>query len=656
MDNFFSDAFDYNMFKKAMKVTNGESIIINISSTDSSLFAPAKTNNMNQQPRKSMSSKFEPSPFGKFFGSKKKNSNPIDMSDFTSWKNKNYRGAEKSLDLSDTNSFNNFSLSSFLNDNSDEKFNELDQARFDLQKPIEQLPIDDPKLKKFSLDSYMHKLEESILAKDKFSVNDDLLEPIVSDNRDSIYDPDEDELRRVSTSINRFQSDEDFSSMDINFERFAFDDNTKGSEFSLDQDELDKVKRRLERMERHSQQNKSNPNELLLPAGFDVDGEDEVEEEPELDEIDRLFTSSASEVSSQDDEDSNTHRGKKLNEVVINKDADKAPLSSNTTTKRPILFTSNIEEEVEVEEEVKPEEPTPAVSVDVDTIKKSDILTKEDLKDITSDFMSKFSELYKTTTAKAEEQPIQQPVEPYYQEQYQEPVQQPMQQYDYQELMDYKNAHNELQMKIHELVEDKQKTDRETEEKLKRIEEERNKIDEEYKNKLKAMEESYSKKYEEFKQKMYLDKANQERKAKENEEKIKVRDAEIKSSKDKADLLKKELKSYFNIANLEMEKKLLEVSAGLEKEENKKLKDIITQKVAENQSNTPVQETSSETPQDVQSQTKEEPLEVKEEIKTEQTESVKEEVKTTPKKTSKPRTRKPKSRKIDKDIIGGIDF
>ena len=57
-----------------------------------------KNNNKANQARKSMSSKFEPSPFGKFFGSKKRNSNPIDMSEFKSWKSKNYRGAEESLD------------------------------------------------------------------------------------------------------------------------------------------------------------------------------------------------------------------------------------------------------------------------------------------------------------------------------------------------------------------------------------------------------------------------------------------------------------------------------------------------------------------------------------------------------------------------------
>ncbi|MBQ8425086.1 MAG: hypothetical protein IJX17_03580 [Clostridia bacterium] len=644
MDNFFSNAFDYSMFKKAMKVTNGESIIINISSTDSSLFPPAKTSgkNLNQTPRKNMSSKFEPSPFGKFFGNKKKNSAPIDMSDFTSWKSKNYRGAEKSLD-EDTTSFNHFSLTNYMQDNSGDKFNELDQARFELQKPIEQLPIDDPKLKKFSLDSYMHKLEESILAKDKFRENEDLLEPLISDDRE------DEEFTRVTKSINKFQQDEDFSSMDINFESFAFDDNTKGTEYSLDQDELDKVKRRLERMERHSKKNETKPTELLLPENFDVDGvdEDEVEKEPEvIDPVDNMFAEKGEGTQIVDgvDDIGKSSRGRKLNEVVINKDGNKTP---NVSVKRPILFTPTFEEEPEVvaEEPAPVEEPKVEINVEPETLKKSDVLTKEDFKDITQDFMSKFSELYKTTTGKNVDEPnyqgYQQPIvppTPYYEQPIVDQYQQPApQQYDYQELMDYKTAHTELQMKFHELVEDKYKTDKETEEKIKKIEEERNKIDEEYKNKLKEMEENYSKKYEEFKQKMYLDKVAQEKQIKENEEKIKIRTKEENKSKNKAETLKKELKSYFDLSNLEMEKKLLEATSKVEKEENQKLQDIISQKSVE---------------------VVEKVVEV-EKIVVQPTEKVIEKVeeqpKTTPKKTTKPRTRK-KSRKIDRDIIGGINF
>ena len=96
MDNFFSNALDFNFFKKALKITDGESIIINVSSTDSSLVSKPKydSNPQNKQ-RKSMSDKFEPSPFGRFFGSQKRNTAPVDMNDFTSWKNKNYRRKEK---------------------------------------------------------------------------------------------------------------------------------------------------------------------------------------------------------------------------------------------------------------------------------------------------------------------------------------------------------------------------------------------------------------------------------------------------------------------------------------------------------------------------------------------------------------------------------
>ena len=67
MDNFFGNALDFNYFKKAMKITDGESIIINISANDSSLAVkPKYESNPQNKARKNMSNKFEPSPFGKF--------------------------------------------------------------------------------------------------------------------------------------------------------------------------------------------------------------------------------------------------------------------------------------------------------------------------------------------------------------------------------------------------------------------------------------------------------------------------------------------------------------------------------------------------------------------------------------------------------------
>ena len=82
-----------------MRSTKNEPVVINIFSNDSSLIEETvdKDTASNMQ-RKQMSSKFQASPFDKFFGPRKKRTDPLDMKDFSSWKNKNYRESEKQID------------------------------------------------------------------------------------------------------------------------------------------------------------------------------------------------------------------------------------------------------------------------------------------------------------------------------------------------------------------------------------------------------------------------------------------------------------------------------------------------------------------------------------------------------------------------------
>ena len=68
MNNFFFDESDYSLFKKALRATEKEPVIINILSTDSSLQSKKDTAVESAAVRKNMSKKYEPSPFGKFFG------------------------------------------------------------------------------------------------------------------------------------------------------------------------------------------------------------------------------------------------------------------------------------------------------------------------------------------------------------------------------------------------------------------------------------------------------------------------------------------------------------------------------------------------------------------------------------------------------------
>ena len=237
MNNFFFDESDYSLFRKALKTTDNEPIVINILSTDSSLQSREDKTAEVASARKNMSKKYEPSPFGKFFGPRKQQAVSVDMKDYSSWKNKNYRKTEKSLD-DRVNSEVKFSLSDFMNDKSSGTFNELDQAKSDLQKPINQLSTSDPLYKRFSLDSYMNKLEEQTLTKDSFEENDDILEPLGTDTQSVVPDSSQDENFGFGSNAN--------------IEKFAFDDNTSGDEFKFEQEELDKFRARLDKIEREA--------------------------------------------------------------------------------------------------------------------------------------------------------------------------------------------------------------------------------------------------------------------------------------------------------------------------------------------------------------------------------------------------------------------
>ncbi len=717
MNNFFFDESDYSLFKKALKTTDNEPIVINILSTDSSLQSREDKTAEVVSARKNMSKKYEPSPFGKFFGPRKQQSSSVDMKDFSSWKNKNYRKTEKSLD-DRLNTQVKFSLSDFMNDKSSGTFNELDQAKSDLQKPINQLSTSDPLYKRFSLDSYMNKLEEQTLTKDSFEENDDILEPLGTDTQSVVPDSSQDENFGLGSNIN--------------IEKFAFDDNTSGDEFKFEQDELDKFRARLDKIEREAANIKEKTNQKVietnelseLSTGFDIDKLTDDSDDSLADSLDKTADA---------DENSQTPKVKHKTFFEVNKnegaakkasrsgllaafDTEETDASETDVQEDDLLEALPVDESAETTEElgtdeiVSPETESDVLTdldenakgeinetgdtdegelgdTDVDAydplddlpsgedfvgtgdtrIKRSDIVTKDDLKSMTDELLVKFTQMSKKQD---EPMPVSQDAtfDPYAQGVVQDPnvivgfTDQP-----YGTQNPYGSENDNLKAQLEELIASNKKLDLEHGQRLKEAELEKERVAAEYESRIKEMEKSFKQSYEDFKKQAYLDKLDRDIKLKEAETKFKKKTAKIKEeeketySKEKAGvMLRKELKSNLNISNLEMDKKLLEVASKLNKDNYDKL-------FAEN---TEMVRRIEEEAARAQAEELEEP-EVAEEI--EEIEEVEEEA---PKKTTKTRTstarksttrkrtttrktttaRKSPRRKIDSDIIGGIDF
>ena len=215
----------------------------------------------------------------------------------------------------------------------------------------------------------------------------------------------------------------------------------------------------------------------------------------------------------------------------------------------------------------------------------------------------------------------------------------------------------ELQAKMLELIEQNKKTDSDVAEKLRLAEIEKQKVAEEYENRLKELEKTIRQREEDAKQKAYIEKLKSDIKLKKAETDYKIREArKIESEKHNSKIqfvgaqLKAELKNSINVSNLEMEKMLLECVTRLNRE---------AQKEREKQEEIAQAEVDSE----IEIEDVEEVEEVVDEPKTARSPRARGTRGRTTRRTTSRRTttrshshtRTPR-RKIDSDIIGGIDF
>lgn len=738
MNNFFNSNSDFDLFKKALRSTKNEPVVINILSNDSSLNENGENGDIVNVERKQMSSKFQASPFDKFFGPRKKRTDPVDMKDFSSWRNKNYRESEKQINETPETEVK-FSFGDYLNSRTKpEKFNDEDQLKADSQKPIDQISIHDDDYKKFSLDSYLTKLEQETKAKKDFAETEDLISA--------------DEETDLLVGQSQDQDENFMNSSDVNVEDVAFGGDDSGERFAFDKEELDSVKARLEKMEREASNGKDKPTTKVISSdeikemkGVDDENDefnlDKLGIEDDIERVNQKIDSLNKVLNVTGDEETETPKVEHKRFFEINKNFDENDVKKQDETSDDEKDEETVKEETDKNETVetteksdgdaeegvvKPEIIDGAVSKDddlaesetndeniVDVVeipetekekadeesktdeeeapkselnKTDEYLTKADFKDLTEKILDKFSELHREKSTNGEEgisgydefgnpynsgmagaqagqgfvgqgqtaqgYAVQGQAGQGYAVQGQAGVANPYGQSGFGQQPGAQQSNseqlyqqqNDLQTKIVELIEQNKKSDKDVAEKLQQAELEKQRVAEEYERRLRELEASMKKREEEVKQQAYIERLKNDIKFKKSETKHKLREEQIRENEKissehqlASEKLKSELKNNLNISNLEMDKKLLECVNKLHKVE------------------TPVEEVS----EDVI----EEPVdEIEETEKTEKTERVRRT--RTPRTSSRRKTSTVKSRmrtrtprrKIDSDIIGGINF
>ena len=525
MNNFFFNNSDYSLFKKALKSTEDEPVVINILSTDSSLQRKEKVVVDKPSQRKSMSQKYEPSPFGRFFGPRKPQNVSVDMKDFSSWKNKNYRKVEEQISDKDYDK-PTFSLSDFMSDKSRSKFNELDQARSDLQKPITQLSSDDPTYKKFSLDSYMHKLEEQTRAKDSFEENDDILEPLGTDTQEVVPDSSQDENFGESSNIN--------------IEKLAFDDEISGDKFKFEKEELDIFRERLDMIAKEA--------ELAKKAE-----EEEQDDQAEIN-ISNLVDEDFEELTIEEESSSDD------SEVKEESNNDATDDTEETQVDDLLKMFDDEEQDESLEDKTEDDQEVVDDNIDDENISNEDEEALESQENVEEDL--------EPADVDEEDEIIDE------EESEEDEV------VEEEDEVDEENE--QLRAQLQELIDSNKKLDQEKEESLRQAEIERQRVAAEYESRMKEMEETFKQNYEEFKKQAYLEKIEREMRLKEAETRIKQHATEIvekekqtQNKKRAGAMLRKELKSNLNISNLEMDKRLLEVASDIKVDDDKKEEKVV---------------------------------------------------------------------------------
>lgn len=543
MANFFFKYSDYAAFEKALKDCEGEDIIVDILSNDDSL---TETENISNKHIIRKDNRFnQESSFNKFFGPRK--SKNVDLKDFSSWKNKNYRETEKQIGQSE-NSKNKFSFSDFMAERSGGKiYNDEDQNRSDNQQAIHELSSDNPTFKKFSLNDYMRRLEEQTRVKESTRENEDLIDSI--GDMTQLVEPDS-------------MQDESFNEnvSNVKIENIVGDEEFAGEKFAVDTDELEQMQERLKKLKEETDK----INQIIDEPQIDEDTIDFDETEFEKN-YQQNYQNDDDVEDKQDDSETD---GLKVDETDgFNEEQNKDPESNNEAidedeVENPVVSEQSDDSDdinIQIDEDDKKDDLNEAIGVQSDTQtaiqgNQSEINDNDDVLPI------KVVQIINTGNDN-------------------ESKSQSNNNSQNNEINDNDESTHEDFDKTKEIIRLIAKNEEERkviEEKLRQAEADKNETKVSYENRLREIEQSIEEKDKETKQHILQEKIKNDNKITLVQAEFKQREQEIRKLEKEAaqklkigELLKKELKNNLNISNLEMNNKLLEISSSMAREKEK---------------------------------------------------------------------------------------
>lgn len=253
MNNFFYEESDFALFKKALKATNNEPVVVNILSSDPSLKSDDKTKPLERKNASNYKENYQPNTYDRLFGPRRRTPQSIDLNNFTGWKNKNFRKTEQNLEKQENQP--KFSLSEYMNQRlGKNKYNSVDTSKNENQKSIDKIGVEDPQYKKFYLDSYMTKLEQESKVKQKF--DEDILSPLGEDNLQEVV-PDS-------------SQDEEFGYNETSAKQFAEEVNVSGERYRIEPSEIDLINKKMEDKKKRDE-GRGKPEQYTLDPNEDFD-------------------------------------------------------------------------------------------------------------------------------------------------------------------------------------------------------------------------------------------------------------------------------------------------------------------------------------------------------------------------------------------------